>query len=68
MLLDARHVAAQLNGDQRIDFTEYSKLLDCLGAQMPPANRRNRFDTIDTHRDGAIDREEFLAWWGASGA
>ena len=57
-----------LNGDQRIDFAEYSKLLDSLGAKMPPAQRHNRFNTIDTDRDGAIDRKEFLAWWGSSGA
>jgi Ca2+-binding EF-hand superfamily protein len=55
------------DGDQRIDFTEYSKLLDNLGAEVPPAQRRNRFNAIDTDRDGAIDRGEFMAWWGSSG-
>jgi Ca2+-binding EF-hand superfamily protein len=57
-----------LDGDQHIDFTEYSKLLDNLGADMSPAQRRNHFNTIDTNRDGAIDRKEFLRWWGSSGA
>jgi Ca2+-binding EF-hand superfamily protein len=56
------------DGDQRIDFTEYSQLLDNLGAEVPPAKRRNRFNAIDTDRDGAIDRSEFMAWWGSSGA
>jgi Ca2+-binding EF-hand superfamily protein len=56
------------DGDQRIDFTEYSQLLDNLGAEVPPAQRRNRFNAIDTDRDGAIDRSEFMAWWGSGGA
>jgi Ca2+-binding EF-hand superfamily protein len=60
--------ACDANGDQRIDFAEYSLLLDHLGVEMPPAQRRNRFNAIDTDRDGAIDRREFLAWWGSSGA
>jgi Ca2+-binding EF-hand superfamily protein len=56
------------DGDQRIDFTEYSQLLDNLGADVPPAQRRNRFNAIDSDRDGAIDRSEFLDWWGTSRA
>lgn len=57
-----------MDGDQRIDFTEYSQLLETLGAEIPPAQRRNRFNAIDTDGDGAIDRAEFMAWWGSSGA
>jgi Ca2+-binding EF-hand superfamily protein len=57
-----------LDGDHRIDFTEYSNLLDRLGVEMPSAQRRRRFDTIDTNRDGAIELTEFVAWWRSSGA
>jgi len=56
------------DGDQRIDFTEYSQLLDNLAADVPPAKRRNCFNAIDTDRDGAIDRREFIDWWGTSRA
>jgi len=51
------------DGDQRIDFTEFSLLLDNLGAEVPLAQRRNRFNAIDSDHDGAIDRREFLEWW-----
>ena len=56
------------DGDQRIDFTEYSQLLDNLGVEVPPAHRRSRFNAIDANRDGAIDRSEFLEWWRTSRA
>jgi len=51
------------DGDQRIDFTEFSQLLENLGADIPAAQRRSRFDEIDSDRNGAIDRREFTEWW-----
>lgn len=51
------------DGDQRIDFTEFSQLLENLGSEVPPARRRARFDAIDTDHDGAIGRSEFMDWW-----
>ena len=51
------------NGDQRIDFTEFSQLLENLGSEVPPERRRARFNELDTDRDGAIDRREFMEWW-----
>jgi Ca2+-binding EF-hand superfamily protein len=54
------------DGDQRIDFAEYSQLLDNLGVKLPPTQRRNRFNAIDSDGDGAIDRSEFIDWWHAS--
>ena len=54
------------DGDQRIDFAEYSQLLDSLGVELPPIQRRNRFNAIDSDSDGAIERSEFIDWWRAS--
>lgn len=51
------------DGDQRIDFTEFSQLLENLGSDVPMAQRRGRFDAIDLNHDGAIDRNEFMQWW-----
>jgi Ca2+-binding EF-hand superfamily protein len=51
------------DGDQRIDFMEFSQLLDNLGADIPAAQRRSRFDAIDSDHNGAIDRREFTEWW-----
>jgi Ca2+-binding EF-hand superfamily protein len=52
-----------VDGDQRIDFIEFSQLLENLGSEVPPAQRRTRFDAIDLDHDGAIDRGEFMQWW-----
>jgi len=54
------------DGDQRIDFREFSQLLENLGADVPPAQRRSRFNEIDSDHVGAIDRREFTEWWRAS--
>jgi Ca2+-binding EF-hand superfamily protein len=51
------------DGDQRIDFAEFSQLLENLGPEVPPGKRRARFDEIDLDRDGAIVRSEFMQWW-----
>ena len=60
--------SCDLDGDQRIDFNEYSMLMDSLGTEMAPAQRRNRFNAIDTDHDGTIDRKEFLVWWSSNRA
>jgi Ca2+-binding EF-hand superfamily protein len=57
--------ACDANGDQRIDVTEFSQLLENLGSDIPAAQRRARFDAIDLNHDGTIDRGEFVEWWCA---
>lgn len=52
-----------VDGDQRIDFAEFSQLLENLESEVPPAQRRSRFDAIDLDHDGAISRHEFMQWW-----
>lgn len=61
--LDEQFDACDEDGDQRIDFTEFSQLLENLGSEVPPEHRRGSFDAIDTDHDGAIDRREFMDWW-----
>ena len=61
--VDEQFDECDADGDQRIDFTEFSQLLENLGSEVPPARRRSRFDAIDADHDGAIDRGEFIDWW-----
>jgi Ca2+-binding EF-hand superfamily protein len=51
------------DGDQRIDFIEFSQLLENLGSEVPPTQRSAQFHAIDVDHDGAIDRREFMEWW-----
>ena len=60
--IDDQFDACDFDGDERIDFTEFSALLDRLGSEVPMRRRRRRFDDIDVNRDGRIDRREFLGW------
>ena len=61
--MDEQFDECDADGDQRIDFGEFSLLLERLGSELAPAQRRARFDAIDTDRNGAINRQEFMAWW-----
>ncbi|HEU4531264.1 MAG TPA: EF-hand domain-containing protein [Steroidobacteraceae bacterium] len=54
--------ACDADRDGRIGFGEYSQLVDTLGLEASPAQRRKQFDAIDTDRNGAIDRGEFIDW------
>ena len=51
------------DGDQRLQFAEFSQLLDDLGVDMQSEELRAGFRKIDVNRDGAIDFKEFLDWW-----
>jgi Ca2+-binding EF-hand superfamily protein len=53
------------DGDQRIQFAEFSQLLDDLGADMQYEEQRTGFRKIDTNHDGAIDFKDFVDWWRA---
>jgi Ca2+-binding EF-hand superfamily protein len=65
--LDEQFDECDADGDQRIDFGEFSQLLDSLGSEVPAPQRRARFDAIDLNHDGAINRDEFMEWWRGPG-
>lgn len=48
--------------DGRIDFGEFSGLMDNLNAQMSDDVLRIGFAEIDTDGDGRISLAEFVAW------
>jgi Ca2+-binding EF-hand superfamily protein len=51
------------NGDGRIEYAEFAKLLLSLKAGMTERDCRTGFAEIDTAHDGAIAFDEFVAWW-----
>lgn len=53
---------ADEDGDQKIQFAEFSQLLDSLGADMEYEEMRSGFRKIDANRDGAIEFQDFVEW------
>ncbi len=51
------------NGDGRIEYEEFKELLEFLEADMSNGEIRTGFAEIDTDHDGAIEFDEFVAWW-----
>ena len=51
------------NHDGRLDFTEFLALLEALEADISAEEARIGFQAIDLDGDGAIEVDEFLAWW-----
>ncbi len=51
------------NGDGRIVYAEFEKLLGALKAGLSEPDCRAGFAEIDTDRDGEIAFDEFTAWW-----
>ena len=51
------------NNDGRIQFDEFTMLLDNIGAETSAAEARIGFEAVDTDNDGVISFEEFVAWW-----
>jgi len=54
---------ADSDGDGRINFVEFSSLLEDLEAGMSTEELRIGFHEIDTDQDGRIDLREFIDWW-----
>lgn len=52
------------NGDGRLTLGEFVRFLSALESGITAEECRIGFDEIDTDNDGAINFEEFAAWWG----
>ena len=55
--------SADRDGDQRIDFGEFRKLVNELDPGMSAEALELGFREIDIDRDQRIDFAEFLGWW-----
>jgi calmodulin len=55
--------AADRDNDGRIDFGEFSFLLEGLEAGMSIEEMQIGFGEVDSNRDGLIDCREFTDWW-----
>ena len=49
--------------DGLLEFSEFVKFMDELGADMSGEECRIGFAEIDSNRDGRIQFDEFLSWW-----
>jgi Ca2+-binding EF-hand superfamily protein len=51
------------DGDGRIEFDEFVKMLEELEAGASEEEARIGFREIDTRQDGSIAFDEFVDWW-----
>lgn len=55
--------ACDTNGNGTLQFGEFSRFIDSVGAGISEQECRIGFGEIDSDRDGHIDFGEFLDWW-----
>jgi Ca2+-binding EF-hand superfamily protein len=60
--LNEDFAAVDEDQDGRIDYAEFTVLMDELGAGMSGDVLRIGFGEIDTDQDGRISLAEFIAW------
>lgn len=54
-----------VDGDGRVSFQEFKRLLEDLDAGMSESDVRIGFREVDSDHDGLIDCQEFIEWWSA---
>ena len=52
-----------LNRDGKLTLGEFIRFMETLDEEMSAEECEIGFEEIDTNRDGAIEFDEFLAWW-----
>ncbi len=52
------------DGNGRIDYREFVRLIGALDSDMPEEEMKIGFDIIDSDDNGYIDFDEFIEWWG----
>lgn len=63
--LKEEFVLADRDRDGRIDFQEFTRLMQGMEAGLSVAELRLGFHEIDTDADGLIDFCEFADWWSS---
>lgn len=59
----AEFQACDLDGDGRVGYAEFDRLLQSVGSYLSAAQRSAEFARIDTDRNNLIDLAEFKRWW-----
>ncbi len=64
-LSEIREIFGHFDKDKNgvMDASEFSKLLDALGAEMTKDEVSEGLRALDDNKNGLIDFDEFVAWW-----
>jgi len=52
-----------LNKDGKLSLGEFIRFMETVDEDITAEECEIGFDEIDANRDGAIEFDEFLAWW-----
>jgi Ca2+-binding EF-hand superfamily protein len=63
--LKEEFAVADRDRDHRLNYAEFTSLLQGLEAGMSAQELRIGFHEIDTDADGLVDFKEFVDWWTA---
>lgn len=63
--LKEEFAVADRDGDGRVNFAEFKRLLEGLEAGISDRELHIGFREVDTDADGLIDFKEFVDWWTA---
>lgn len=61
--LEEEFAVADQDRDHRLNFTEFTSLLEGLEAGMSASELHIGFHEVDADADGLIDFREFVDWW-----
>lgn len=52
-----------VDGDGRVGYAEFDRVLQSTGSRLSAAERRREFTRIDTDGNNLINLAEFKRWW-----